>query len=46
MESLKPTPRIVLKLEGYNDMTQELRVMGGDDNPVPEDTTVLMKIPV
>ena len=46
MESLKPTPRVVLGLGGYNDMTRELRVMGGDDNPVPEDTTILMKIPV
>ena len=46
MESLKPTPRVVLKLGGYSDMIRELRVMGGDDNPVPEDTTILMKIPV
>ncbi|EMS52905.1 hypothetical protein TRIUR3_19176 [Triticum urartu] len=44
MENLKPTPRIVLRLEGYNDITRELRVIGWNDNPVPEDTAILMKI--
>ncbi|XBI99007.1 hypothetical protein VPH35_019170 [Triticum aestivum] len=44
MESLKPTPRVILRLGGYNDMTRELRVIGGNDNPVPEDTATLMKI--
>ena len=44
MENLKTTPRVVLRLGGYNDMTRELRVIGGNDNPVPEDTAILMKI--
>ena len=44
MENLKPTPRVVLRLGGYNDMTRELRVIGGIDNPFPEDTAILMKI--
>ena len=43
MENLNPTPRVVLRLEGYNDMTRELRVIGGKDNPVPEATATLMK---
>ena len=38
------TPRVVLRLGGYNDMTRELQVIGGNDNPVPEDTAILMKI--
>ncbi|KAF7058462.1 hypothetical protein CFC21_065520 [Triticum aestivum] len=29
MESLKTTPRVVLRLRGYNDMTRELQVIGG-----------------
>ena len=33
-----------LKTWGYNDMTRELRVIGGNDNLVPEDTAILMKI--
>ena len=44
MENLKPTPRVVLRLRGYNDMTRELRVIGENDNPVPEATAILMKI--
>jgi hypothetical protein len=44
MKNLKPTPRVVLRLGGYNDMTWELRVIGGKDNPVPEATAILMKI--
>ena len=44
MENLKPTPRVILRLGGYSDMTRELRVVGGNDNPVPEATTILMKI--
>ena len=44
MGNLKPTSRVVLRLGGYNDMTRELRVIGGNDNPVPKDTAILMKI--
>ena len=43
MKNLKPTPQVALRLGGYNDMTRELRVIGGNDNPVPKDTTILMK---
>ena len=44
MKNLKPTPQIALRLGGYNDMTWELQVLGGNDNPVPKDTAILMKI--
>ena len=44
MENLKPTPRVILRLGGYSDMTRETRVVGGNDNPVPEATAILMKL--
>ena len=53
MENLKPTPRVTLRLGGYNDMTQQVLPVsansnaqddGGKDNPVPVDTAILMKI--
>ena len=44
MENLKLTPRVILRLGGYSDMTREPRVVGGNDNPVPEAATILMKI--
>ena len=44
MENLKPTPRVILRLGGYSDMTREPRVVGGNDNPVPEAATILMKL--
>ena len=44
MKKLKPTPQVALRLGGYHDMTQGLRVIGGNDNPVPKDTAILMKI--
>ena len=53
-ENLKTTPWVILRLGGYNDMTQQILPVfqwiqepqddGGKDNPVPEATTILMKI--
>ena len=51
MENLKPTPRVVLRLGGYNDMTQIVPVSAGsrtpghwrEGNPVPEATAILVK---
>ena len=44
MENLKPTPRVILRLGGYSDLTREPRVVGGNDNPVSEAATILMKL--
>ena len=53
MENFKPTPRVTLRLGGYNDMTQQILPVsaklktqddGGKDNPVPEATVILLKV--
>ena len=53
MKSFKPTPRVTLRLGGYDDMTQQILPVsanlktqgdGGKDNPVPEATVILMNI--
>ena len=51
-KNLKPTPRVALRLGGYNDMTQQMLPVFSEfknprtlekDNPVLEATTILMK---
>ena len=44
MKNLKLTPQVTFRLGGYNDMTRELWVIGENDNSVPKDTAILMKI--
>ena len=45
MENLKTTPRVILRLGGYKDMTYSRAPdHWREENPVPEATAILVKI--